>query len=364
MALLFVDGFDAYSSTSGDDYLTRWTGIDNSSNLIQWDSTGGRFGGGALVLRDNFTDSLTVLFMHPATATATTTICVGFWFKTDGGYTELSQNFGEFSYPTAGSAVGKLIINGGKLGIREAGGTTIYTGATNICDNQWHWVEVRTTWVTGTGGSAEIWVDGLQDAVYSGVDMLDAGTGAFSQWIFRTTNGQAADIYIDDLVIYDDSSGPLSGDITASSDFPIGPLKIETQSPTSTGSNANFTPSTTDANYLLVDDAVSDGDATYVESETVGDVDTHNFASLSSTGVQSIIGVVANITARYNGLNATYTQAVAVSSGSTANSNSYQMTGGYLSYQHMFGYDPATSTRWTTAGLDAAEFGYAVSSST
>ena len=78
----------------------------------------------------------------------------------------------------------------------------------------------------------------------------------------------------DDLYVLD-----LSGSVN--NDF-LGDMRVEAIFPTAPGSHTDFTPIGSGANWSAVDDATIDGDTTYVSGNAIGQMDTYNFADLSS----------------------------------------------------------------------------------
>ena len=365
MALRFVDGFDSYTSTSGADYQLKYDTYDNSQGGLHYDATGGRFGGGCLYLRDltSGTDSMTKYFVDdPADVASNHEWVMGFWWKSvsvDSSYTH-TIFLGEEGGTSGAIRIASNTIGLGSYG--NSGASAVSFNAGQIGDGQWHWIEVRA--VFANAGSCEVWVDGIKVGENLSVDTLNSGTGKVTYVTWSTSNGlNAIGILVDDAVIYDD----VGTELRSSVDCPIGPLKIETSNAASTGANQDFdgVGGSTTNNYLNVDEAVADDDTSYNGTETsTGAVDTFGYASLASTGITQIVGTMLNTRSRKEGLGDIAVRGIAVSSASTSNGDAWALSGGYTVEQAPFVYDPATSTRWTTAGLDAAEFGYATSSST
>lgn len=366
MALRFTDSFDGYSSTGSTDLGIRW----EASTNYGYTSTGGKFGGGALFIDNAGASSLRRVMVPLSEEVANNTIAFGFWFFADDtpNFTHndfMLLNSSNNSTSTSFSA-GIDINTDGTISFRKYGTTTnAVTGSINICDGQWHFLEFRYKVGTSTG-IAQLYVDGILDINLNPGDTRDdvQGDEILSRFRFNSYQSNPANIYIDDFFFYDDATGTLAGDFDADTDYPIGPLKIEYVLPNSTGTLADFTASSTNDNYTHVDETVPNDDTDYVESGTAGDVDSYGYASLTSTNVVNVLGVALAVQVKNSGQDDIYLRGVTVSSASSAASASLLVPTAYETNHYAIPYDPATSTRWTTAALDAAEFGIEVTTST
>ena len=113
-----------------------------------------------------------------------------------------------------------------------------------------------------------------------------------------------------------------------------------------------WTPSTGSAQWALGDESTPNT-SDYVDSATAADVDRFGMQNMAHTPT-TILGIQVVVTARKDDAGARSLK-VGVKSSSTVDvSASQSLTAGTdLSYNYLKDVDPATSTAWTKAGIDA-----------
>jgi hypothetical protein len=351
---LFSDGFDAHANLA--DLLKKW---GSASGPVTISAAGGRFGGPCLQIPA--TGNTYILTKAGLRASAAGAIRIAFSFKCaalPSAIMPLVYFFQptDVNFTTNFTPNASLMLNtSGQIGFRSFGGGNgaATSGATNICDGNWHWIELTFTPQTTTH-AYQIMVDGVSE-----VSTTITGSTAFNttdRFALCSTTVAGATIFIDDLIFHDGVAGAITGDINT---FPLGDCKIETLRPTGAGSLAQFTPSA-GANYTCVDETIPNNDTDYVQSGTTGNKDLYACSDLASIPV-SIYGVVANIHVRNADAGAMNVKAAAKSSASNASGlASLLITPGYTTKQGIIPRDPNTSAAWVGAAVNAAEFGFEV----
>lgn len=213
------------------------------------------------------------------------------------------------------------------------------------------WLNVGLYVEAGTPGKVIVYVDGLEILRYDGnlVGNFDymlgpgASPGGFipSGW----TSGYLDDWYVDELT---------EGDIAEGS--PPSPGFMST-----TVANETFVewiPIGDSSNVLCVDDGVPDNDATYVNTETVGDIDRYHFNPITLPENYHIVAAIPYVVARktdaesaiqleilaYDGLNSIYSDIIQLPTG-------YRVRYGRLLTQ-------PDATPWSEADFNAMHFGF------
>jgi hypothetical protein len=140
----------------------------------------------------------------------------------------------------------------------------------------------------------------------------------------------------------------------------LGDVRVVTLRPNADMTQADFTPSVGSVHYSLVAEAPdNDGDATYVESGTVGHKDLYGYQDLTGTPA-AILAVQLATVARKDDAGGRSLRAVLKSGATTANGTTRVLGTSYALYDDRFEVDPATGTAWTKAGVDALEAGVEV----
>jgi len=345
---------------------TRQWFVENSSGNLSIATTAGKYGGGALALASGSAD--TVFNTFASGLSSGNTICASFMLKTSAatkptngvyffGIGSATANHSRVSsdsdvFPTLGISID------GRLNLALAGsiGTEAYVDI-NVCDGLWHHVEIAVKTDNSTGISRLI-VDGVESlqSITSGDTLtLGANSDARDRVICGTNTAQQTTFYIDDLLIYDDVSSGIAGDLTYTSNFPLGEVRIETIQPNGVGTNSDWTPTSGD-NYTNVDEDVADDDTTIVATGTATDLDTYAFSNLSGTP-SSIYGVMIGSVGKASPGATTGIKHYTLSSAATDESAEITLIGAYQFNQTFVGQDPNTTAAWTEAGVNAAEFG-------
>jgi len=164
------------------------------------------------------------------------------------------------------------------------------------------------------------------------------------------------DMYLDNLLIWDDNG---AGQF---SDAFIGMTRIQRLKPNGNGTTSDWTGSDADStdNYLHVDEDVSDEDTSYIESQTVTDVDLHSYPAMSPTP-DTIQGVQTVTFAKKDDVDARGIKPIARVNGSNYQGSEVLLTNGaYERTANMWEDNPDDSADWEEADVNGAEFGVEV----
>jgi hypothetical protein len=193
------------------------------------------------------------------------------------------------------------------------------------------WVEVRINGVTALN------LTGINtDFTSSGESSIWALRGAGSSWPFE--------LWISDLIGLNDQG--------ATNNSFIGDKKVFEDFPDGDTADTDWTPSSGGSTWPMVDDADPDGDGTYIEADTVGDVSGMTFANIDAS-VVSISGIFVLHKSRKTDAGTSNVQLSIDSGIDSADGGDRPMTTVYSVYGDGFEVDPATSAPWLPAGANA-----------
>jgi hypothetical protein len=227
-----------------------------------------------------------------------------------------------------------------------------------MSQNVWYYLEVKVT-IDGSAGICELKQDGTfyiqltsqntkatsnstVDGVYFGSPYSSLSNSIYIS--FSTT-------YMDDIYICD-SSGSLNNTY-------LGDVKVICGMPTGNGSTVNFTiggSSPAATHWQSVNEIPPDDGVTYVSDGTLNDIERFTFGAITATNVLAV-----GINIRVTKDDATVrTIRGAIKSSSTVGDTGTDLAVPQTSYaflQAISETDPNTSAAWTTAAVNAAEFG-------
>lgn len=353
MALLFMDGFDLYTSQA--DMGTKWNAytsyISQQTSVVRFAGTNS----GALYVNQN---SAWVTKNVPAGSV----FIVGFAFRCS----NITQNA---SYPNwlvalyDGAAPGyqiELTLNpvSGILQITKNNTATVLaTGTTALSANVWYYIEFQgvisssvsaNTCFVNLNGVREVTVPGstsTQNTVNSTATQIRLGA---SQW----DNGLA---YFDDFYLCDNTGSV--------NNAPLGVVRIESIVPASDGASTSWTANSGANQYSRVDQVPADGDTTYTGSATVNQIDTFAMQALSSTP-SAIFGVQLSLYARVDDatVHTVSPYIYFATTGYTQAALSISAGGTYAYYTAVYAENPSTSAAWGNSDIGNTEFGFELAS--
>ena len=347
--LLFHDSFDNYSAYA--DMLMNWDSFDNDDAFWTFNSTGGVLGGGCMfcIVDDYFARKR----FRSLIGSSETKIRFAAWFKSSSAEADV---VGQLRDENLGYAHYFWISTGGFFGVsisNTSSSASTYYGVTNVCDNNWHFIEVYIN-AHATAGDIKVIIDGVVEVNQTGIDTA-AGSNVVDRFTALRLGTPNSDGCWDDVMVWDDNAGDnFTGE--------LGGLRyIRPLRPIGAGSAANFTATGAATNHEAVDETGGhDGNTTYVTGSVSGDKDLYAFENLPGgvTTVEAVIVTAITQTAA----GSTTQLKLKCKSGTTEGDGPAEdiVSDVWTMKRACFGQNPDTSAVWTTSEVDGAEFGIEV----
>ncbi|WP_316150418.1 hypothetical protein [Cupriavidus sp. BIC8F] len=341
MTLYFSDGFDSYTTSA--QMANRWVGY---TNLTLQTGGAGRFGGNGVVV-SNASSSLAAMYGSPSIPLGNK-VRAGFYFKVNNSGS--ANNYPIFTLDSGAStsfAAVYVSAPSGRVSTNKLGsstGTPLATGTANVCDGQYHWIEVEWLLATGATGSSTIYVDGVLDATVTGIATVVSST--YYPIVAARLNGTfvASAPIFDDFIFWDDQG-------TTFNTFPLGPRRIVSLSPAGDSTPSQFTPNSGTTHYTQVNGGWSS--ANYVQDGGTGNADMYTFGALPFT--PTTINAVVQLILAQNPGTASASLIPKLKTGATT-SNGATLTLGSGGVNKVsttvWGVD-ATGAAWTAANVNA-----------
>ena len=331
MTLIFSDAMDSHGVTAN---------LDRTYNAVTagvaYLSSGGRFGGGAIEVTDDFT-SFSKTFVAVQDLFVSTGIFINLFA---GGITVMIFNH-------IGDQVKIIADSAGNWGL-FVGAATVAT--IPISAGAWHWFSMHLR-VHATLGRWVVKVDNILLLDFTG-DTLGAGTPDTINGV-SFGSGKNAIYTWDDIIITDGLGG-------APFDGLLDDRRMETLRPDGAGTATQFAPFPADAvNWNKVDEATPDDDTTYVEDSVSAQRDTYTHTNMTLTPA-SIDALVVKTLVRNPDGGSNDIKHVINSNASIVVGSAIGTTNDYLVKQTEFETDPDTAAAWVKAGVDAVEAGFEV----
>lgn len=348
--IVLLDSFDLYADVTSTDigFLGMWT-YDGSTTTNRALSAGA-FGGQA-IQQGNNTGNRCSHYRDIGQNLAA--FSVGFSYKHD--------NMAGASL-TAGATQNMIALmdgttvhlalhlhSNGTLSLWRAGTTLLGSSSAGlVVSDTWGHIEIVAT-IADSGGTYEVF--------YNGTSVI-SGTG-------DTRN--AANAYINRIrIACPDGTG--SAGISHHDDFfvhnaatQIGVRRIGVIYPSADTADKDFTASAGSDNYAMLDELTVDGDTTYVQGTTVGDLDLYDMSALPVTPT-SITAVRLVAYAKKTDV-ATRTLNLVAKSGVTQDDGTaVALSTSYQQHGRILNLDPDTAAAWTPAGVNALQAGLKVAS--
>ncbi len=342
--------------TSNVNLLAWWTSVGSSST---WSvsATNGRTGGSSLRCVHSGYDFL------QKTLDAQSTWGVALAFRTTTLPTAAAGIVVASFIDGTTTQVDFRVISTGQIVITR-NGTVLGTSTNSILTNAYYFMEMKVL-INSSTGTAELRVNGVawigpltsQNTQATG----NASANVVSLSTSTNVNTSAFTADYDDVVFWDGQTTDANG-FSDIHDF-IGDCGLVWLLPTGAGSTTQFTP-LTGSNWSEVNEATPDGDTSYVEDSTVGQLDTYAMADLAGTAVTvkslACVSYARKTDVGSRGMKTELRSASANASHATEISlgNSY-----IYNFQN-WGQDPnnGSATNWTPTSVNAVEAGQTVSS--
>ena len=338
MSIRFIEGFDNYVKAT--DANRKWQignlGISTLQNG-----------------RDTYGKSLKFLGPHSEDAYLVTpslgnasTLIIGFAFKDDN---MPSAPFKLLSFMDLSDSQIDLYFDPSthNFSFRRAIDDIVGTGTRLVSDNTWVYVEVKAT-IHSSTGSVQLKINEQSDITVTGANTQASANGHnYANTIsFFKPSAYSTSYSLDDLYILD-SNG------SANNDF-LGDMKVEALVPIGTGTNSGWTAVGDSPNWKCV---VSNN-ATYVETSTLNAKDTYQISDLTYI-TNAIAGIGVNIFVKNTDGQSNHIKSVIRSGGVDNDSAASNFVNDvdFKCQTFVQETDPNTSSAWTAAALNSAEFG-------
>lgn len=364
MSLLFMDSFANWGSAAVG-ALGKWTSIvDITGGIFSLNATAGRNGGPAAVFTEaDPTDQRgSGTYLAKTLPNGQTTLTVGFALNVS------SRSAGELTFLALNNITDRLIglsiLQTGQLRIR-AGDETEFALATLLgttsggviaATNVWYYIEVQVV-VSPTVGQVNIQVNGANVLTLSGVNTDPLSLGSINNYQLGWPPGTTINVVTLGFMVCDHYVTNSSG--SQNTGF-LGDTRVACVFPNANGTTNQFAANGAASNYLCVNEASEDGDATYVSSATVGQIDEYT-KTATPTNTGTIFGVQLCAVARKDAAGTRHNQNFILSDVSTTLGADNPLALSYAWYLDIIEQDPNTSAAWTKTGLDAAQIGVKVS---
>jgi|SRR5262245_25670077 len=348
MALLFLDSFDHYQTA---EVSKKWT----SANFDYVIAAGlGRCGTACLQMG-------TFANVQRGIAFGSNTVIIGFAFRIVEHDTQPGLDWGIVQFQDGGGrGYGQLNYMGdGSLQVTTDGTGEIGRTAPNLIHFEtWYFIEYKTLFHT-SAGTVAVRINNVEHINVSGVQTCPTAPPAAIQpslpprrlYMMGTSNQLHL---IDDLYVLD-NTGP-----APCSDF-LGDCRVEYLKPRAAGAHQEWPTvvGSGGAHWLAVNDnATPDGDGSYVESNMPGQIDTNLYQPTGLPAGQPIFGVQFSLYARKTEIGPRVIAPVVNNVVGTP-----QVGPSFETYQYYcspYALNPATSSAWTVATINAIDAGVKV----
>lgn len=337
MALLWVEGFDQYGTTNDvgvAGVAERYPITAGGTPVVK----AGRLFGKAIG-NTNATTNFT--FRTPDFGNKATLI-IGAAFYFDNVFSDRLITIFE---PGGTDGFNLRLTSSNTLNVHRANSSSLNSSAAIISPDTWYYIEVRVTIGNAGVGSYEVRVNGVNVLSDADEDTQAGSTAAGNQVQFHARIN--SNCIIDDMYICDTTG--------SDNNTFLGDCRVETLYPNAVGADSDWNPSAAVDNYTLVDDQGFDADSTYVESNTMGDIDLYGFTDITTSeliqGLQfTVIARKTDVTDYDIELKLDGHNSIAVTVNSTD----------YASFSQIYEENPDTSMAWLDSEINGAEFGYEV----
>lgn len=351
MSLIFAEGFENYG-TSGRPNFYKYSA---NSNAIHNQLTTGRFHGYGWRMGATWQGGFDELYTHHIASTGNTAFYMGFAIRKratngmTGGYSRFLMAFLDSANATQ-MTVNFNSSNESIIEVRD-GGNTLRDSGTFITDTAWHFMEVGC-YVHASSGWYEVRLDGSQVCRFDGDTEYTAAGDITKVRLRAPFNYSTWSIDVDDWYVCD-------GTGTSNNSF-LGDISVETLIPTSDGTEGDMTPSTGSDSYAVVDEEPPNG-TDYILADTPGQRETFNCSDLSYIN-REVVGVYVEYTSKNDGLVDNELKSVTRADDTTydGSTSGHTIPVGQVSYMTVgqaFDNNPSTTSAWTVAQVNAAEFG-------
>ena len=348
MAWLVGDGFDFYNDAS---VIALNSQIWQRATFCVLDTSGTRFNYGNSVLLGNTSAVIGNLTTQPFANSNVIFVNMNILTHQPHVNGGTQQTVGFVLMDGTNVQCGFYLRNGGDFVVTSnsttsggANGTVIATSPTVLMPlaDVWTHIQVKIV-VHNTAGSVELRIDGNPTSNWTatGLNTRNGSANAYANVINITATSTNSD-HCDDFYAFNDQGiqpNTFQGSARAIQQFPT------------SDNSVTWTRSAGPSNCLLVDDPRQDGDATYVATGVVNNVDTYGMGILSPTPA-SIIAVCPRYLARMEEAGPHQITAQLTSGATTVSFSNFTLTGTYAYRTVAYPQDPNTSAAWTPVAVN------------
>jgi len=346
MALLWIEGFEAFGTTNGvapDGIATKYS-INERVPLT--DIQAGRLAGKSWYGNTGSAPTITTQYLGTPQ-----TWVMGIGIKFDSQ--PVTDTFiNTYDINGAQGMNFRLYYTGSAIEIRAyRGGTLLGTSSgANLSTATWYYMEFKCK-IDNSTGTVDIRVDGANVLSLSSQDTQNGSVSSTSKWSLTSSGATPRWFWYDDWYILDNTGSD-------NNDF-IGDHRVDLLLPNAAGDSTDWTPDS-GSNYDRVNDNPPDEDSSYVESGTSTDRDLYNFQS--TPGLSAVKGLQLNIMARETDAEIFSVKPVVKSSTTTDVGTAIPggMGSDYATVAVIVEQNPHTSAAWTDSELNSAQFGIEV----
>jgi hypothetical protein len=360
MALLFTEGFD-WSTNLASNYVAFGKWFDSSNGSVAAVSGDLRFGTGSGNYWTQNTSSIFNNYIRRAIGSNLASGVIGVAFKTATHLTTYNRNLIVLFDTTSNVQMGLKANADGTLSVyRTSHSNILGTSTFALLPNTWYYIELK--WKISDSISANdviVYIDGTDVLnLAATTDTKNTANAYATHYAFggdtpTTTTGTNAISFFDDHYLID-----LTGSVN---NAPLGPVRIQTLSPSANGNTSQFTGSdgNTVNNFQQVDD-IPLNTADYNDGTTSGNKDTYGYTD-TVAATTTIKGLTINSVVTKTDTDPRGVKPVVRHSGTDYDGTELLLSASTVNNQQVYETNPGTSSGWTKSDVDAAEFGLKVS---
>lgn len=347
--IVLIESFDLYADATSADVGIAGKWVYDGTTTAGLALVAGAFGGQALQQGNNAGNRCSHYRVLPGNYAS---FSVGFYFKYDnlaaaGLTASSSQNMIAFMDGT-GVHMSLNLHSNGTISLMRAGTTLIAASAAGVfVSDTWCHLEVVAT----IGDSARYEVFHNNTSIISGTgDTRNAGNAYINRIRICCPDGAGSSgvSYHDDIFVHNAATQ-------------IGVRRVGVIDPSADTADKDFTPLSGTDNFAMLDETTVDGDTTYVQGSTVGDLDLYDMSALPATPA-SVTAVQVVAFAKKTDV-AARTMNLVLKSGSTQDDGTAVSLGtGYQHHARILNLDPATAAAWSASAINALQAGFKVAS--
>lgn len=336
MSLLFIEGFDTYGATS-DVSPGKWDTANTTGMTVL---SPGRLGVFSAMRLGVSSQLLKQSLGTPAT------IIWGGGIRLDGaGDDSIILEFRD-----SGSIQVKVVVNtANKLEFQDSASSVLGTTTNALSVGVWSYVEIKIL-INDTIGTIDVEFNESVELAAATLDTKNTANAYVNEILVR---GQSNNVTYDDMYIID-----TLGAQAHNKDF-LGDSRVDPFFPTADGTTSDWGVSSGTNHWELVDDNPPDGDATYIFSDTLNDIDLFEIED-TPAGAGTIHGIQIVGNARKLDAGARNIRLKAISGATTQNGGSQALGTTYQNYTEVFETSDGSTTAWTPTTVDSAKIGVEV----